>query len=161
VKGIDPPVDETTFVIDEAGIVTLNVPLPPVIVTWCAPPSSLQVRGTQVAFDRPASVSETVMLLEGRPALDTVTLAGEIDRLPVTSVVPLPPQLPSGLLEALTDSELLSEMLRAIRTVCSRPAKVQLTRTVACTVEIAPLAGCVHVSGPSVGEQTCTVRVAV
>jgi hypothetical protein len=34
VKGIDPPLEVTTFLIDVAGILTLKVPLPPVMVTW-------------------------------------------------------------------------------------------------------------------------------
>ena len=93
--------------------------------------SSLQVSGTQVAFERPVSTKVTVTALDGWPAPLTVTLDGDSDRLPETRVVPPPPQLPSGLLALLTVSELLSARLRAIWTVCCWPPKVQRTETVA------------------------------
>ena len=34
VNAIDPPLDVTVFVIEDAGIVAVKVPLPPVMVTW-------------------------------------------------------------------------------------------------------------------------------
>jgi hypothetical protein len=84
----------------------------------------------------------------------TVVALGESDKLPLTTVTPEPPQLPSGFVVDDVVVDVLSARFRDIRTVWLAPFVDQLTATVARAVAGAPAAGVLQTSGVSLGEQT-------
>jgi hypothetical protein len=129
--------------------------------TWCDPLSSLQVNGTHdvLVLDSPVWVRVTVTLLVGMPLVSTVTVEGDKESEPATSVTPLPPQLPSGLDVPPVVVVLSFAKARCIVTLRCWPPWVHRTTTPACTVEGTPDPGVVQVLGLSVAEHCCAVVV--